>query len=182
MQLEIEQKFRIDSADDLLALVAKLSAEELEPVEQRDTYYNHPARDFRTTDEALRIRRTGDGAVVTYKGPKHKTVVKTRQEIELPLATPESWPALFDALGFREVAVVSKHRRRFKLTSGEFEVELAIDHVDDVGLFAEIEIVADQSQAEQAQQVVLELAQELGLGNAEPRSYLRMLLEQRATK
>ncbi|MCO6046810.1 class IV adenylate cyclase [Aeoliella sp. ICT_H6.2] len=181
MQLEIEQKFRVTNADDLLARIANLSPQELAPVEQRDTYYNHPSRDFRTTDEALRIRRSGNGAVVTYKGPKYDTVVKTRPEIELPLAEPESWPALLEALGFGEVATVSKHRRRFQVTAGTFDVEVAIDRVDEVGKFAEIEIVADQSQAGEAQKVVLELAQQLGLGEAEPRSYLGMLLEHRET-
>lgn len=182
MQLEIEQKFRVQRADELLVRIEKLASEELAPQEQRDTYYNHPSRDFRTTDEALRIRRTNDGAVVTYKGPKQKTVVKTRQEIELPLAQPESWPALLEALGFREVATVSKHRRRFKVVDRAFEVELALDTVDEVGQFAEIEIVADQSQAEAAQQLVLELANQLDLGQAEPRSYLRMLMELRGVE
>src|SRR5688572_23472145 len=100
MPLEIEQKFPMDNAAEFLARVAALAAEELTEVEQSDTYYNHPAHDFRTTDEALRIRRTHEGAVVTYKGPKQQSEVKTRREIELVLAEPEAWPELFEALGF----------------------------------------------------------------------------------
>lgn len=180
MQLEIEQKFPVDDADGLLARLKALGANELPVVEQRDTYYNHPSRDFRITDEALRIRRTGEKAVVTYKGPKLNAVVKTRPEIELPLAEPEAWPALLEALGFREVATVCKVRRRFALSRTPFEVELTIDRVEGVGQFAEVEIVADEAQMALAQQTIETLAAELGLREPEKRSYLSLLMAARS--
>lgn len=180
MKLEIEQKFPIDYVDDFLQRLERLGAEEKAAVQQRDTYYNHPARDFRTTDEALRIRRTvdcdGDAAVVTYKGPKRDVEVKTRPEIELPLAEPESWPALLEALGFREVATVSKSRRRFGLERDSFDVELVIDQVEGVGQFAEVEIVADEADMNAARDAIRQLAAELELSEPERRSYLTMLL------
>ncbi|WP_442484299.1 class IV adenylate cyclase [Aeoliella sp. SH292] len=179
MSLEIEQKFPIDDAGEFLARVAALTAEELSEVEQSDTYYNHPERDFRLTDEAMRIRRTHEGAVVTYKGPKQQSEVKTRREIELVLAEPEAWPELFEALGFREVATVAKRRRRFRVRRDGFEVELTLDNVTDLGQFAEIEIVADEAQGADAQEVIRSLARELALGEAEKRSYLSMLMAQR---
>ena len=176
MQLEIEQKFAIDDASQVVERIEQLGARELSPVEQRDTYYNHPSRDFRTTDEALRIRQTNETTVVTYKGPKLDTEVKTRPEIEIPLAQAESWPPLLDILGFRKVATVSKRRRRFALTREGFDIEVAVDDVTDVGHYAEVEIVADQSQLAAARQVVQSLAAELQLSNLESRSYLSMLL------
>ena len=179
MQLEIEQKFAINSPVELVERIEQLGARELLAVEQRDTYYNHPSRDFRTTDEALRIRRTGDAAVITYKGAKLDTEVKTRPEIEIPLAQCESWPPLLEMLGFVEVATVSKRRRRFALARDDFDIEVAVDEVTDVGHFAEVEIVADQSQLAAARQVVQSLAGELALSCVEPRSYLAMLLANR---
>lgn len=179
MLLEIEQKFPIDDAGEFLSRVAAIAPMELSEVEQSDTYYNHPAYDFRATDEALRIRRTHEGAVVTYKGPKQQSEVKTRREIELVLAEPEAWPGLFEALGFREVATVAKRRRRFRLRREPFDVELTLDTVTDVGQFAEIEIVADESQAAEAQEAIRALARELALDAPEKRSYLAMLMAKR---
>lgn len=177
MQLEIEQKFPISDAKQLLKRLAELGGTELPVVEQRDTYYNHPSRDFRTTDEALRIRQTGESAVVTYKGPKLGTDVKTRPEIELPLVEPEAWPGLLSSLGFREVATVCKLRRRFALSRPPFAIELTLDHVEGVGQFAEVEIMADKAAMQQAQQAIKDLAAELSLGEPEKRSYLSLLLE-----
>lgn len=176
MKLEIEQKFPIDNVDDFLQRLERLGAEEKAAVQQRDTYYNHPARDFRTTDEALRIRRTGDGAVLTYKGPKRDSEVKTRPEIELPLAEPQSWPELLEALGFREVATVAKSRRRFGLARGSFDLELVIDQVEGVGQFAEVEIVAEEAEMDAARDAIRDMAAELNLSEPERRSYLSMLL------
>ena len=177
MQLEIEQKFPIADRAALVERLAELSASDVGHVEQVDTYYNHPARDFRATGEALRIRRTGDGAYVTYKGPKLETAVKTRHETELPLTEPDAWSGLLETLGFQRVATVSKRRDRYHLSRGRFEMEVTLDDVAQVGLFAEVEIVADESQADEARRAVIALATELGLSQPEPRSYLRMLLE-----
>ena len=177
MKLEIEQKFPIADVEKFLERLAKLGAVEQAAAEQHDTYYNHPARDFRATDEALRIRRTGHRAVITYKGPKLGTDVKTRPEMELLLAEPAEWPELLAALGFREVATVSKTRRRFGLAREPFDVELVIDSVEQVGQFAELEIVAEEPQVDDARRIIRALAAELELPAPEPRSYLKMLLE-----
>ena len=53
---------------------------------------------------------------------------------------------------------------------------MCIDDVERVGSFVELEIVAEDSQFEQAKAVVLQLATELGLTTQERRSYLEMLL------
>lgn len=177
MQFEIEQKFSIDDTAGLFDRLSERGPEHLGVAHQHDTYYNHPARDFRATGEAFRIRRTDDGAFITYKGPKLDVAVKTRPEIELPLSDPAAWQQLLVTLGFQEVATVSKRRNRYRLSRPPFEVEIALDQVQHLGRFAEVEIIADESQADEARRVVTTLADELGLDNPEPRSYLRMLLE-----
>jgi adenylate cyclase class IV len=59
-------------------------------------------------------------------------------------------------------------------------MEVALDRVEGLGDFAEIEIVAEtQSELAAAQAAVLTLAADLGLIEMEPRSYLRMALEVR---
>ncbi len=176
MPLEIEQKFPLVDAEPLVVRLQKMGAEKLDTVQQCDTYYNHPSRDFAVTDEALRIRQTPTGAHVTYKGPKLDAVAKTRREIELPLESPESWPELLAALGFGEVATVRKQRKRWNLCRPPFSIEICIDHVDDVGTFSEIEIVTNEAQQETAQEAIAQLAEQLELKDPESRSYLEMLL------
>ena len=55
--------------------------------------------------------------------------------------------------------------------------EIAIDEVDDLGSFVELEIIADEKQLEQCRECLSSLAKELGLSRPERRSYLELLLE-----
>jgi adenylate cyclase class 2 len=79
-------------------------------------------------------------------------------------------------LGFRPVATVRKNRRRFRLQHAGREVEGALDDVDGVGTFVELELSAADQTLEETKQVIRELAAELDLGPIERSSYLEMLL------
>jgi adenylate cyclase class 2 len=176
--LEVELKFPLDHAGSLRERLVSVGAVAKGVVEQSDAYFNHPARDFAVTDEALRIRTVGDESVVTYKGPKLDGSAKTRFELELPLAaqTADGWGELLTRLGFRAVATVRKRRELFELTREGRAFELSIDEVEGVGAFAEVETLADEASREEAEHAVLALAAELGLTDAEPRSYLELRL------
>lgn len=179
MEFEVEQKFPIADPSDVRGALESLGAVFSSPICQQDAYYAHPCRDFAKTDEAIRLRRVGDSNRITYKGPKIDQATKTRREIELPLDSGEDsaakWDSLLQALGFKPAAVVRKTRRRGRLMWQESEVELALDHVDRIGDFLELELAADEQSLEMAQQKILALGRELGLGKAERRSYLEML-------
>src|SRR5690606_37654429 len=107
-----------------------------EPIEQVDSYFAHPARDFAQPDEALRIRRVGEQNFVTYKGPKLDPQTKTRRELELPLLAGsvgfEQFGQLLELLGFGRVADVRKFRRPGELVWRGQPVEIAFDEVDQV--------------------------------------------------
>jgi len=181
MSIEVEQKYPVADRSALLAKIDALNVATQPPVTQVDAYYAHPARDFATTDEALRIRRVGEANYITYKGPKLDTTTKTRREIELPLAGGEvpaaEWDELLLALSFRQVAQVSKVRQIYRLQRDGRTMEIAVDQVQDVGDFVELEIVVtEQVEIETAGQLIQTLANELGLTEAERRSYLELLL------
>ena len=182
-QFEVEQKFAIDGeSETFLQRLCELDAKPLGEVKQSDAYFNHPVRDFRETDEAMRIRSVGELNFLTWKGPKQQGVTKTRREIETPLGDGAVVAAQFgqvlEILGFRPVATVRKTRRRFELVRDEHQFEIAFDQVDGVGCFAEVELIVDQDQLAAAQAAVVGLAAECGLTRVERRSYLAMLLNQ----
>ncbi|HUG89298.1 MAG TPA: CYTH domain-containing protein, partial [Planctomycetaceae bacterium] len=54
---EVELKFPLSDSERVQAELGRLGARPNESVEQIDRYFNHPARDFGETDEALRIRQ-----------------------------------------------------------------------------------------------------------------------------
>lgn len=203
---ETEQKFKLPDPSAFLAKIAELGAAWTVRVEEEDTYYQHPSRDFALTDEAFRIRRrvkfSGDNqespifqCFVTYKGPRLKTETKTRPEIELPLAFPlpenekiatfaelaaatQPWHDLLTALGFRALRPVRKTRKKAWLTWDARRVEISYDDVPPTGKWAELEIlVPDLKQLSAAETVIRTLAAKLGLTQPERRSYLELVME-----
>ncbi|MBL9092035.1 MAG: class IV adenylate cyclase [Planctomycetaceae bacterium] len=180
MKLEVEQKYRIERPDELRRLLTHLGASFRPAVRQIDSYFNHPSRDFAQTDEALRIRTIGKRNFVTYKGPKLDSRVKTRRELEQPLAdgaeAADRFCELLTALGFRATAVVAKWRASAEVDWRDTKYELAWDTVDALGEFLEIELVVDETERESAQTRIAALETELQCNSVERRSYLEMVL------
>lgn len=184
MQYEVEQKFRLgEQAESIVARLAEIGATEIGEVRQADHYFNHPVRDFATTDEALRIRSIGDQNWLTWKGPKIDQKTKTRREIETALGdgskTADEIAEVLTILGFHSVAVVRKVRKQFEIERNGRSFELAFDRVDDVGEFLEVELLAEKDDLEAAQQALKALCDEIGLADSaiERKSYLGMLLD-----
>ena len=181
--LEVELKFALT---DEAAVRRELLAFEIHwhaPEQQVDCYFNHPARDFAQTDEAVRLRQMGDENVITYKGPKLDAATKTRREIELPIPPGEDglkkFGELLEVLSFRRVAEVRKTRTKGKFTWQGWPVEVALDEVEQVGSFVELEIQAEENDLPAAREAILALAQQLHLTQQERRGYLEMQLARR---
>lgn len=187
MGYEVELKFRGADHDDLARRLAAIGAEPGPTVAQSDAYLAHPSRDFAVTNEALRLRTEGTANKITYKGPKLGGPAKTREEVEIgyePGAESlEGMGRIFEALGFKPVAVVRKSRRPFRLNYRGREVEVGLDRAEGLGDFAEVEALAEgPDDLAAAQEAVIALAAELGLAQDqfETRSYLRMVLQRQA--
>ena len=178
---EVELKFRIETSRSIESELQQSGAVEVGVVSHVDRYFNHPSRDFRSTDEAFRIRSIGEANCVTYKGAVQGTVAKTRHEIEVEFSEgAEAVQNLFEMvelLGFRFVRDVRKTRRSYTLSKNSFDFVLAIDDVPGLGRFVVIELLAENDQRETAEAAVWELARHLKLTVVEPKSYLDLLLE-----
>ncbi len=179
--IEVEVKYRLTDTAALVERLLALGAHARIPVEQCDLYFSHPSRDFAKTDEALRVRSVGGACVATYKGPKLDATTKTRREIETPLADAPAFVQMLEALGFQRVATVTKRRQPFSLEWESQVLEIAIDDVEDLGAFVEVEALAEPEGLDAARERVIAAAAELGLEQGERRGYLEMLLESRAT-
>jgi adenylate cyclase, class 2 len=184
MGYEIEIKYRLPNFDELEQRLADRGLRCESVSNQEDWYLNHPSRDFAATHEALRLRRIGQENRITYKGPRHAGPTKTREELEIAFTPGEpaflDFKRLLENLGFQTVATVRKSRKSYHWTFKEIELEIVLDHAENLGHFAEIEALADsESTLPAAQSAVLAAAADLGLTEVEPRSYLRMHLELR---
>jgi len=170
--IEVEVKFELKK--DNFVRILKERAKFVIEKREEDTYFNSPWKDFKETDEALRIRVDNDGTNITYKGPKLDSKTKSREELRLEVSDPEVAFQIFKNLGFSIAGKVSKKRQIFQL--GEFIISL--DDVDGLGSFMEIEVQAEPTEFEEKRRKIFELAEEFGFREEDSirESYLEMVL------
>lgn len=172
---EVELKVRTEH-DGLRDRLDELGAERRGTVEQADTYYDAPHKNFAETDESLRVRREvvdgEESAVMTYKGPKVDEESKTRREVETAVGDGDDAATIFESVGFEPAATVHKERERFRLDG----YTITLDTVEDVGSFVEVETEAED--IEGARQGAAKIMRDMGLDPDEQirTSYLGFLL------
>jgi adenylate cyclase class 2 len=174
--IEVEVKARAD--EQTLQRMKALGAVFLKEESHVDIYFNSPLRDFRKTDEALRIRVKDDGARLTYKGPKLDSETKSRQELTVEIDSPERMMEVLRSLGFVPSAEVRKRRTKYSLD----DVTFALDDVQGLGLFLEVEARGEADDWEEQKRKVISFLSQLGLGESIRKSYLELLEEQSKEK
>jgi len=112
MGIETEAKLKVSSHDAIRTLLDRLGAEPLGSVLETNHIFDNP-----------------------YKGPKRRTELKQREEIEVTVGDADAAQALLRALGFVEVLVFQKRRESWRL--GDCHVEL--DELPHLGLYIEVE-------------------------------------------
>jgi adenylate cyclase class 2 len=172
---EVELKVRADH-DTLREQLTDADATRVGTVEQVDTYYDAPDRDFAETDEALRIREErGDDATIclTYKGPLVEAESKTREEAETAVADPDALHDILTGLGYEPAATVRKERTRYDYRG----YTVTLDSVEGLGEFVEVETATTDDIAT-AREGAREVMKTLGLDPDEQirTSYLALLL------
>lgn len=179
--IEVEMKFPLTETDAFMGRLAELQPTLIGERVEIDEYFQAPDRDFAATDEALRVRRIGETAYLTYKGPKLDSATKTRKELQVQLedgaVAADMAVSLLHASGYQSTAKVTKSRTVFSVPIDGFHAEVCVDRVRELGDFVEIEIAADAGSVVQARHVVSSLADRLQLGPGEKRSYLELLLD-----
>ncbi len=80
--IEIEMKFKIDHSK-IIPILINLGARNINTEFNHDIYYNHPNKNYKTTDESFRVRQTDNDIYITYKGPKLNNESKSRKEINV---------------------------------------------------------------------------------------------------
>jgi adenylate cyclase class 2 len=183
--LEVEVKYRNADRAAAVATLLDWGATLTQDRTDLDLYFQAPDRDLKATDEAFRLRRVGVKNYLTYKGPRRESETKTRPEIEVALAdgdeTATGTERLLVALGYKPVTTVRKKRRVYLFHRDGFDVEACFDTVEGVGEFVEMEILAEEAVFDTAKATLLAAAEELGLTEREPRSYLAMVLAAQRT-
>lgn len=172
--IEVEVKFQIENIKEVGEEVEKFAEFIVEKTES-DIYFNSPWKDFKESDEALRIREDKEGVNITYKGPKIDSRTKSREEVKVNIDDYQSGIQLLKGLGFTPFGEVVKNRRIYNLEGAT----VTIDRVENLGEFLEIELQANESEVDEKTMQIFRLAKRLGFYEDQSvrKSYLELLKE-----
>ncbi len=182
--VEIEIKIQLDEktflkVQEQLKSTAKLIKSEREI----DEYFTPSHRNFVSPQfpyEWLRLRKRGSSAILTYKHFHPENVEKTTHcdEFESKVENDEQLQKILKALDFQKLITVDKSRITYHHKD---EFEMALDTVQELGNFIEIEALKDFGSIEAARERLFEYAKQLGVdtSNYDLRGYPFMLLKKK---
>jgi len=151
--------------------------------QQSDAYFSPAHRDFVEPEfpfEWLSIRKRAGKTILNYKHfhPENVEVTTHCDEFEAVIENPEQLEKIFSSLNFKKLVTVEKERETY-LFNDEFEV--ALDEVNDLGYFIEVEALKDFGGVEETRRRLLEFAGKLGIdaSKIDKRGYPYLLMEKK---
>jgi adenylate cyclase class 2 len=193
--IEVEIKVRISDPQELRNKFEENNGIYKNTLLHEDTYFNMPKglRNFKETDEALRIRKSiefnkrerSKGEIpnfyLTYKGKKIDHSTKTREEIEIKIDDFDNMKTLLKELGFRDVLTVKKERELYEFEFKFYFLEVLLDYIPILDqYFLEVEFLLDStSDLEESRNVLFEFLSLFGIKKEESirKSYLELIIE-----
>jgi adenylate cyclase class 2 len=103
---------------------------------EADTVFDRVSAELQRAGLLLRLRRAGDLALVTYKGPASGGPYKSREEIEFNVSDSGTFTQVLDRLGYQPHFRYEKYRTKFAMP-GEAGI-VSIDETP-IGVFLELE-------------------------------------------
>lgn len=144
--VEVEIKLKIDSVDTIKSKLLALGFAECGTLVETDTYFDNRNGDIRSSDNALRIRKTvnketgSSFAQINFKEKKLDNKSMSRHEYESDVTDAEAISHILEGLGYRPVSpLVIKTRRELKSS----DINACIDTVEGLGDYLELETMTE---------------------------------------
>jgi adenylate cyclase class 2 len=192
--IEVEVKVRISNPDKVRKKLEENNATYKISLHHEDYYFNMPKglRDFKETDEALRLRRSTEihknsvkgprkvSSFITYKGKKIDSLTKTRKEIEVKTDNFDKTIEILEILGFQKVLKIKKERELYTIEYKLHEIDALIDYIPILDqYFLEVEVLTNAiDNVEVNRKVLFELLNLLGIKKNQSirESYLELII------
>lgn len=115
MPIETEIKLRLNvPAEEARRAIEAAGYAPGERTLEADQVFDFEDLALRRTGRLLRVRRTGDATILTYKGPATPGVHKSREEIETRVNDGEAFLGILRGLGYQPTFRYEKYRTTFR--------------------------------------------------------------------
>ncbi len=176
--IEVERKFR-PAKEKIDRIVAYLrdhgsAPQVMRQVDKVFLYESDSFKQFKVGDPVIRIRSANNKTTLTYKRALGDGA--DRIEHELQVDSEKTAEALVYELGYLLATNVEKTRSEYELGA----LKVCLDDVVGLGMFLEIEAICNSdSEREQAQKEIMQLAGEMGLteSDIETKKYDQLIAE-----
>jgi adenylate cyclase class 2 len=142
MKLEIEAKVKVGRLEPVAEKLQRCGAKSLQTVHEEDLYFDSGKNVLIKKDCGLRLRKRTPKTsnlkpqiYLTYKGPRGKSMFKSRQEIQTEVGDFEAMKNILLGLGYKKHLTVHKIRQLWQWG----KCEICLDKVRRLGTFVEIE-------------------------------------------
>ena len=174
-RIELEKGYYLD--DKYKEILNKLKEEKFEfsnELVEEDTYFTDINLNFIENKTCLRIRKTNNTNVeLTYKPKttKHtENYGKKETNVNISRGDYEDIKYILKELGYVEYVSFKKHREIYSKSKNDFEYNIMIDHIENIGDFIEIEILAQNYDDKEKVQIELEnLIKKIECKNLKPK-------------
>lgn len=192
--IEVEIKVGISNPHEIQKKLEEHNAVYKSTLYHEDIYFNMPKglRDFKLTDEALRIRKSIEfnkndekktkqfSYFVTYKGKKVDVLTKTRQEIEIELNDSDKMIEMLNVLDFQKVLTIKKERELYEIEYKGRNLDALIDFIPVLNrYFLEVELLTENPESvEEYRKILFEFLKLIGIHKKESirESYLELII------
>jgi adenylate cyclase class 2 len=181
---EIELKLAL-SESKFIKITNKLEKEAkfIKASQQTDDYYTPKTHSFLETKypfEWLSVRYRDGKASINYKHwyPENTKYTTHCDEYETEVSDKNQVDLILKALNFIKFVSVKKKRRVFSYSDS---LEIALDEVQELGYFIEVETIKDFGSVEKAREIILIFTKSLGLKDTKtiPGGYASALMRKK---
>ncbi|MHA2008465.1 MAG: class IV adenylate cyclase [Promethearchaeota archaeon] len=193
--IEVEIKVGILNPDQIRKKFLENNGTYKLSLHHEDTYFNMPSglRDFKQTDEALRLRKSirfdknnklksqETEYFITYKGKKIDLLTKTRKEIDIRIESVNQMKDMLKMLGFQEVLIVKKERELYEFLFKNLRIEALIDYIPILKRhFVEVEYLCETNEkVNDFREILFDFLSTFNINRDESirKSYLELIFE-----
>jgi predicted adenylyl cyclase CyaB len=123
----------------IIEIISRFGAKVIFDGEIKTAFFDFADARISKAKNVLRLRQTGQRALLTFKKILSKQYAKEAEEYEVEVSDPQTMKKIFESLGLSETGNIQKHRTSYRLDNMQFDIDTHENELSYVPPYLEIE-------------------------------------------